>query len=83
MTKYRLNLIETLEFDGEKPSDVVDFLKNYVALLNGSTDERALPHMAHSMMAYNKPGRVRFDNRENFAKSIMEMGLLEEVRGYA
>jgi hypothetical protein len=36
--------------------------------------------MAHSMMAYNKPGQVRFDNRENFAKSIMEMGLLEEVK---
>jgi hemerythrin-like domain-containing protein len=79
MTKYRLKMMETHEFEGEKPSDVVDFLKNYIELLHGSTDERALPRMAHSMISYTN-SNIRFDNRENFAKSIMEMGLLEEVK---
>jgi hypothetical protein len=83
MTKYKVNYGESLTFEGDSPSDVVDFLRETNPFLRDTTDEsELLRKLALRATNYNKK-MYRFNNREVFAKDLMNYGLLEEVRGYA
>ena len=80
MKHFKLNLSPTIEFVGNSPADAISFFKTVNPWLRDSTDEQALPHMAHSFNNLNV-GFLRYSNREVFADDMVRVGLLEEIKG--
>ena len=77
LKQFELNAGEVIKFQGHKPSDVINKLKELKGFVK-EDDESFLRSKAEGFVAWSGK-TIRFDSPESFAEDLMDHGILSEI----